>query len=125
MAITQIRNKIADVFDAEAKGAHQESRSWLARAALGLIWFYQSAISPFTPKACRYQPTCSHYASEAIVRYGIRRGGVLAAKRICRCTPWGSFGFDPVPDLDAHDLKKAVEYSSEHAKTVKTESVVD
>lgn len=72
--------------------------SWPKRAALGLIWFYQSAISPFTPRACRFEPTCSHYAAQAIARFGVRRGGKLALKRICRCHPWGAFGLDPVPE---------------------------
>lgn len=75
-------------------------RSLIARAALGLIWFYQSAISPFTPKSCRFEPTCSHYAAQAIARYGVQRGGMLSFKRVCRCHPWGAFGLDPVPDLD-------------------------
>ena len=64
-----------------------------------LIRFYQKAISPFLGKNCRFIPTCSQYALEAINRYGALRGGWLGLKRICRCHPWGKFGYDPVPDL--------------------------
>jgi putative membrane protein insertion efficiency factor len=62
-----------------------------------LIRFYQAAISPFTPSTCRYQPTCSSYAYEAIKIHGIFYGGFLAAKRIVSCNPWGGSGYDPVP----------------------------
>lgn len=64
-----------------------------------VIRFYQKAISPFLGKNCRFIPTCSQYALEAINRYGALRGGWLGLKRICRCHPWGKFGYDPVPDL--------------------------
>lgn len=49
--------------------------------------------------ACRHEPSCSHYASEAIARHGLVRGGVLALGRLLRCQPWGTSGFDPVPDV--------------------------
>ena len=62
-----------------------------------LIRFYQKCISPFTPPSCRYTPTCSQYAIEAIRKHGIFKGGWLAAKRIARCHPWGGSGHDPVP----------------------------
>ncbi len=65
--------------------------------AILLIRFYQGAISPHLPAACRYQPTCSQYAIEAIGKYGFFKGGFLALKRICRCHPWGGSGYDPVP----------------------------
>lgn len=65
--------------------------------AILLIRFYQGAISPHLPAACRYQPTCSQYAIEAIGKYGFFKGGFLALKRICRCYPWGGSGYDPVP----------------------------
>ena len=65
---------------------------------LWLIRFYRKAISPFTPAVCRYHPTCSAYALEAIEKYGPLRGGWMAFKRICRCHPWAKRDpYDPVP----------------------------
>lgn len=61
------------------------------------IRFYRAAISPMFPPACRYVPTCSQYAIEAITKYGPLKGLWLAVKRILRCHPWGGSGFDPVP----------------------------
>ena len=68
--------------------------SWLM---LCLIAFYRTCISPLLPPACRYTPTCSQYAKEAIIKYGPFKGGWLALKRILRCHPWGGSGYDPVP----------------------------
>ncbi|MGO3859874.1 MAG: membrane protein insertion efficiency factor YidD [Neisseriaceae bacterium] len=62
-----------------------------------IIRFYQLCISPLIPPRCRYTPTCSQYALEAITKYGACKGGCLAAKRICRCHPFGGSGYDPVP----------------------------
>ncbi len=67
------------------------------RAALALIRVYRRFISPGLPPSCRFEPTCSAYADEAIARYGIIRGGRLAAWRILRCHPFGKGGYDPVP----------------------------
>ncbi len=64
---------------------------------LGLLRFYKHGISPYLPNACRFTPTCSEYALEAIQRFGVLKGGALAAKRIGRCHPWGGHGYDPVP----------------------------
>jgi len=70
----------------------------LVRAALlGLIRLYQLTLSPWLGNPCRYEPTCSRYAAEAIERHGALRGVWLAAKRLGRCHPWGSSGYDPVP----------------------------
>ena len=69
----------------------------LARALLLMIRGYQRGISPFLPPACRYTPTCSEYAAEAIRRHGSSRGSWLAARRLLRCHPWGGSGYDPVP----------------------------
>lgn len=69
-----------------------------SRALIGVIRFYKAAISPWTPPSCRYTPTCSSYALEAIERHGAGRGGWLALRRILRCHPWGGHGYDPVPD---------------------------
>ncbi|HKK12810.1 MAG TPA: membrane protein insertion efficiency factor YidD [Flavobacteriaceae bacterium] len=63
-----------------------------------LIKVYQTLISPLVPATCRYQPTCSHYAKEALEKHGLFRGGWLAIKRILSCHPWGGSGYDPVPD---------------------------
>ena len=67
---------------------------------LGLIRFYRGTISPTRPPCCRFVPTCSQYALEAISRYGALKGGWLALKRICRCHPFHRKGYrfyDPVP----------------------------
>jgi uncharacterized protein len=64
---------------------------------LGLIRLYQVTLSPWLGRQCRYDPTCSVYATEAIERFGVRRGVWLAAKRLGRCHPWGRSGYDPVP----------------------------
>lgn len=69
----------------------------MKRVFLWIIRFYQRAISPHTPAVCRYKPTCSAYAFEAIDRFGAVKGGYLAARRLCRCHPWGGHGYDPVP----------------------------
>jgi uncharacterized protein len=61
------------------------------------IRFYQMAISPYLGKNCRYQPTCSHYAIDAINEWGVLKGTWLGLKRIFKCHPWGGHGFDPVP----------------------------
>jgi len=70
----------------------------LAWPLLGLIRIYQTILSPLFGANCRYQPTCSAYAEEAIRRYGALPGGWLALRRISRCHPWGGSGYDPVPD---------------------------
>lgn len=64
---------------------------------LGLLWVYRYLISPLTPASCRYTPTCSAYAVQAIEKYGPWRGGRLALRRFSRCHPWGGHGYDPVP----------------------------
>ncbi|HAS19342.1 MAG TPA: membrane protein insertion efficiency factor YidD [Flavobacteriaceae bacterium] len=62
-----------------------------------LIKGYQGFISPLLPASCRFQPTCSSYALEALQKYGLIKGGWLATKRIARCHPWGGSGYDPIP----------------------------
>ncbi|MBC8038244.1 MAG: membrane protein insertion efficiency factor YidD [Rhizobiales bacterium] len=66
---------------------------------IAAIRFYQLTLSAFTGRRCRYLPTCSEYASEAIEKHGSRRGLLLAISRVSRCQPWGGEGFDPVPDV--------------------------
>lgn len=70
----------------------------MKRLFLRMIRFYQHHISPHTPPACRFQPTCSQYAYTAIERYGALRGGWMAAKRLVRCNPFCKGGYDPVPE---------------------------
>ncbi len=76
----------------------------LAKLLIGLVRFYRSAISPWTPASCRYTPTCSAYALEALERYGALRGLGLALRRIGRCHPWGGYGYDPLPTPDEDSL---------------------
>jgi putative membrane protein insertion efficiency factor len=73
---------------------------WLVRAP---IVAYQNVISPALPRRCKYEPTCSRYALQAIERHGVARGLVLAAWRLLRCNPWSYGGYDPV---DAQRLFK-------------------
>ncbi len=74
-----------------------------ASALLGLIWLYQRTLSPVLPAVfgaacgCRFSPTCSHYAAEAVRTHGALRGTLLAARRLVKCTPLHPGGFDPVP----------------------------
>lgn len=69
--------------------------------ALGLIRFYQSAISPTLPSTCRFYPTCSAYAGEAVEKWGVWRGAGLTLRRLLRCRPFGGHGYDPVPEKQA------------------------
>ncbi|MBQ9941385.1 MAG: membrane protein insertion efficiency factor YidD [Christensenellaceae bacterium] len=64
---------------------------------LGLVRFYRKAISPYTRASCRFTPTCSEYALQAISKYGAIKGGWLSIKRILRCNPFHKGGYDPVP----------------------------
>ena len=66
-------------------------------AAVGLVRAYQLLISPWLGRPCRHAPSCSAYAIEALRRFGALRGGWLTAKRLARCHPWGTSGYDPVP----------------------------
>lgn len=64
--------------------------------AIFIVRSYRFLLSPFLPSACRYQPTCSQYAEEALTKYGALKGGLLALRRIGRCHPWGGHGYDPL-----------------------------
>lgn len=70
----------------------------LRHGAIALIRVYQWTLSPVLPMSCRFEPSCSHYACEAIARHGALYGAGLALWRILRCNPWGGCGVDPVPD---------------------------
>jgi uncharacterized protein len=74
----------------------------------GVLRFYQLALSPLVGPACRFHPSCSQYALEAVERFGVLRGAWLAVRRLGRCHPWNPGGYDPVPPSDvcahhAHD----------------------
>lgn len=73
-------------------------RAPVRRALLAAVGFYSRAISPALPPRCRFYPTCSAYAAEAIERHGAARGSWLAVRRILKCAPWHPGGVDPVPD---------------------------
>ena len=73
----------------------------MKRAVVGALRFYKSRISPQLPPACRYTPTCSEYAIEAIERHGVLRGGLLATRRVLSCNPFSRGGYDPVPEAKA------------------------
>lgn len=64
----------------------------------GAILGYRYLISPLRPGSCRFEPTCSAYALDAVDRFGAVAGGRLAVRRLLRCHPWGGWGYDPVPD---------------------------
>jgi putative membrane protein insertion efficiency factor len=68
-----------------------------ARALRAAVRAYQWCVRPILPPACRFHPSCSEYADEALARHGVWRGGALALKRLCRCGPWHPGGYDPVP----------------------------
>jgi putative membrane protein insertion efficiency factor len=69
----------------------------VARALIALVGVYRVAISPLLPASCRYTPTCSDYAQQALRKYGAIKGSWLTVRRLLRCHPWGGFGEDPVP----------------------------
>ncbi len=71
--------------------------SVLARALIGLVRAYRRWVSPALPPACRFVPSCSAYAEEALAKHGAGRGSWLAARRLLRCHPFGGSGYDPVP----------------------------
>jgi uncharacterized protein len=76
----------------------------LARIAIGGLWVYKRLVSPVLHTlvgpfgGCRFYPTCSVYAAQAVQRHGVLKGSALAIHRVCRCHPWGACGEDPVPE---------------------------
>ena len=78
----------------------------MVQAVLGLLKLYRYALSPILGANCRYYPTCSNYASEAVEKHGIISGLWLSLKRILRCHPFNEGGYDPVPEVsEKHSLK--------------------
>lgn len=73
------------------------------RVVLSCLRVYQLAFSPMYTGSCRFVPSCSEYATEAVRRFGVIRGSWLAVKRLARCRPLAAHGFDPVPGTQAHD----------------------
>ncbi len=71
--------------------------SFAGRILIVPIRGYQRFVSPLLPPSCRFTPSCSHYAVEALGKHGVVKGGWLALRRIGRCHPWGGSGYDPVP----------------------------
>jgi hypothetical protein len=69
----------------------------MVRVAIGLLRVYQYALSPLLGQRCRFAPSCSEYAVEALGNQGLFRGGWLSARRLCKCHPWHPGGYDPVP----------------------------
>ncbi|MCX6183309.1 MAG: membrane protein insertion efficiency factor YidD [Bacteroidetes bacterium] len=72
-------------------------RKLVLKILIGMVRLYQGMISPFLGAKCRYDPTCSNYAVDALKKHGIFRGSWLSLKRILSCHPWGGKGYDPVP----------------------------
>jgi putative membrane protein insertion efficiency factor len=102
---------VAAPSDAEVKRP-----DWKARILLGAIGAYQGVLSPLTYSPCKFHPTCSRYAAEAIRMHGARRGAWLALRRLARCHPFGPGGFDPVPEIldtpESHAVSGADEAQS-------------
>jgi len=89
-------------------------RGIAARALLFAVRAYQAFVSPLMPSTCKFYPTCSQYAHDAVERFGARRGVWLAFKRLLRCRPFHAGGFDPVPEVEGapcaghgHDAEQA------------------
>jgi putative membrane protein insertion efficiency factor len=78
-------------------------QKYLTRFLVVVVRFYQLAISPYFPAACRYTPTCSEYMIQALQEHGIWKGLYLGTKRLLSCHPWGGKGYDPVPKKDKNE----------------------
>ncbi len=79
-------------------GALSAVRRWPVRGAIFAIELYRTYVSPMRPPTCRFSPTCSRYAVEALSEYGLVKGGWLAAVRLVKCGPWHRGGWDPIPE---------------------------
>ena len=85
------------------RGLRQQLLTGLSSFALFLLHCYRGLISPLLMPACRFHPSCSHYALQALHSYGLVRGGWYTLKRLLRCQPWGGQGYDPLPLEQAQD----------------------
>jgi putative membrane protein insertion efficiency factor len=83
--------------DPETPSPSAEARGWVAALLLGLIRFYQLAISPWLGRGCRFEPSCSRYAAACIAGHGAAHGSLLSVKRLCKCHPFHPGGYDPPP----------------------------
>lgn len=79
-----------------------------------LVRLYQWVVSPLLPARCRYLPTCSDYAHDALARHGPLRGGWLAVRRFSRCHPWSDWGYDPVPDPEPSPMAPQDQHIGRH-----------
>ena len=92
----------------DREGSTSAGLAKVKRAAILLLRGYRLCISPMLPPSCRFAPTCSQYAIDALTEHGFLRGGWLTIKRLGRCHPWGGFGYDPVPHcLISHGVEEA------------------
>jgi len=98
------------VWSAPASAGRNRSSRGLALLALGLLWFYRLALSPalhaLLGPACRFEPSCSRFAADAIRDHGLGRGAAMTFKRLSRCHPLGGYGYDPVPVATGRSRKK-------------------
>jgi len=85
------------------RDAFRSGAAWLVK---GPVWAYRLTFSAFLGHGCRFHPTCSAYALEAVDTHGPVRGAWLTIKRLGRCHPWGGAGVDPVPQLSNHDIRR-------------------
>jgi putative membrane protein insertion efficiency factor len=92
-----VSNHVASVLDKSAE-TYERPPNWGARALIALVRCYQM-VGRGRPGPCRYTPSCSAYAAEALHRHGAARGVWLTVRRLGRCHPWGGYGADPVPEL--------------------------
>ncbi len=79
----------------------------LSQPLLALVWLYSTLISPLLGANCRFEPSCSQYARQALLQHGAWRGSYLIGRRILRCQPWGGSGYDPVPDSEPSAIDDA------------------
>ena len=87
-------------FTEPSASARPDARGTAARIVRAVIRAYQLTLRPVVPPACRFAPSCSEYAHDAIGAHGAWRGGVMAVRRIARCHPWHAGGYDPVPGTE-------------------------